>query len=307
MANELTTYLSDLRRIPRLTRERERELARAFRDRGDRAAGHLLVTSNLGFVVRLALRYRPRGRRLADLVQEGNLGLVRAVETFDPGREVRLITYAEPWIRARMLNQILHGWSLVKLGTTPAQRRLFFSMGRTQEELRQRLDPSDPEPEATVVDQLARHFRASPFEVESMRGRLAARDVSLDTPTKRGTDPIVDCLESATPRADDLLSSTEEATLTTARVASALACLDSRERLVVELRVLAHPTATLQAAGLRLGCSGERARQLEQRAMGKLRACMETCGATKGSASHCASLRVVRPASGRITGSSSTS
>jgi RNA polymerase sigma-32 factor len=278
MADYLESYLADIRRIPVLSRKRERELALAYCETGDRAAGHLLVTSNLAFVVRVARRYRSRARRLADLVQEGNLGLVRAVETYNPSREVRLITYAEPWIRARMLDLILQGWSLVRLGSSSAQRRLFFSMERTQEEMRRQLDPADPAPESTVVSLVASRLKASTHQVESMRWRLDSRDLSLDAPSWRGADPMIDCLEASTPRPDDLLSLNEEAVINRVRIASALGTLDPRERLVVELRVLADPPATLLEAGQQLGCGAERARQLEQRAFKKLRTCLQDQG-----------------------------
>jgi RNA polymerase sigma-32 factor len=296
------TYLAELRRIPLLTRERERELAIAYRDRRDLAAGRLLVTSNLRFVVRIARQYRTRGRKLADLVQEGNLGLVQAVERFDPDQGVRLISYAVTWIRARMLNQILQSWSLVKIGTTGAQRRLFFSLARTQRELERRLDPGDPEAASKLDTLLATCLGVTPAEVESMRQRLESKDVSLDAPTPRGDDAMVDLLASREAWQDETLSLAQESGLATGRVRAALGCLDERERLVIELRVLEEPTRTLQDVGERLGCGRERARQLEQRAMKKLRACLETCGAKKGCARHCASLRVITPAAGTVPG-----
>jgi len=289
-------YLSELRQIPLLTRERERELALAFRDHRDLAAGRLLVTSNLRFVVRIARQYGSRGRRLSDLVQEGNLGLVQSVERFDPDRDVRLISYAGPWIRARMLNHILHTWSLVKLGTTSAQRRLFFSLTRTQKEMERRCNPDDPEAGTKIVTMVATCLGVSPGEIESMRRRLDSMDVSLDAPSPRGDDAMIDLLASGEPRQDDVLSLAQEAGITSGRVRAALGCLDERERLVIELRVLDEPSQTLLEVGERLGCGRERARQLEQRAIKKLRACLETCGLEKGCARHCSSLRAVTPA-----------
>ena len=289
VGDHFDTYLSEIRKVPLLSRERERVLARSYRDTRNQGAGQLLVTSNLRFVVRIAREYCSEGRRMADLVQEGNLGLLQAVERFDPDKEVRLVSYAVTWIRARILNHILQSWSLVKVGTTSAQRRLFFSLTRTQREMARQFDPGDPEAETAMVPMLARCFGVAPGEIDAMRQRLDARDVSLDAPTPRGDESSIDFVASGDARQDDMLSMAEETDIDCVRVRAALGCLDERERLVIELRVMTEPSLTLEAVGQRLGCGRERARQLEVRAKKKLRTCLEGCGVEK----ECRESRVV--------------
>jgi len=270
-------YMAKIREIPLLSRERELDLARGYRETRDPGSAQLLVTSNLRFVVKIAREHCSEGLRMADLVQEGNLGLIQAVERFDPERGVRLITYAVTWIRARILNQILQSWSLVKIGTTSAQRRLFFSMTRTQRELEGQSDPGEPADPAKMVTMLARCFGVEPGVIEEMRQRLDVRDVSLDAPTPRGDESSIDLFASGDAQQDETLSMAQEAGIASGRVRAALGCLDERERLVVQLRVMTEPSLTLQAVGDRIGCGRERARQLEVRAMQKLRHCFENC------------------------------
>jgi RNA polymerase sigma-32 factor len=289
VGDHFDTYLSEIRKVPLLSREREREVARSYRDTRDPSAGQLLVTSNLRFVVRIAREYCSEGRRMADLVQEGNLGLLQAVERFDPDKEVRLVSYAVTWIRSRILNHILQSWSLVKVGTTSAQRRLFFSLTRTQKDLEGRCDPGEPGDPAKMVTMLARCFGVEPSVIVEMRQRLDARDVSLDAPTPRGDESSIDSLAAGDARQDDLLSLAEETDIDCVRVRAALGCLDDRERLVIQLRVMAEPSLSLEAVGQRLGCGRERARQLEVRAKKKLRTCLEGCGVEK----ECRESRVV--------------
>src|SRR5689334_24366663 len=134
-ASSLELYLSEINQFPLLTVEEEQNLARLYRRKGDSRAAHRLVTANLRFVVKVAYEYRSYGFKMADLIQEGNIGLMKAVQKFDPDKGIRLISYAVWWIRAYIQNHILKNWSLVKLGTTQAQRRLFFSLARTRREL----------------------------------------------------------------------------------------------------------------------------------------------------------------------------
>jgi RNA polymerase sigma-32 factor len=287
----LSRYFTDIRAIPVLSAEEERELARLYRRTGNPRAAQMLVTSNLRFVVRIAREYCSEGRRLADLVQEGNLGLIQAVERFDPEREVRLVTYAAVWIRARILNHILHTWSLVKLGTTTVQRRLFFSLSRKQKELTNQSDPTDPEAAAKIVPMLARCFGVEPSAIEEMRRRIEGRDVSLDAPVSDGEQSCLDCMPSGDARQDDVLSLAQENAIDCQRVRAALGCLDERERLVVELRIMNEPALTLSAVGERLGCGRERARQLEARAKKKLRTCLDSNGEAGCTASRVVVLR----------------
>jgi len=261
----LHAYLAEIRRIPLLTPEEEQRLARRFRD-GDARAGHALVTANLRFVVKVAFEYRAYGLRMPDLVQEGNLGLLRAVQKFDPDQQVRLISYAVWWIRAYLQNHILRSWSLVKLGTTQAQRKLFFSLARARRELAGEADlPAG-------LAQIARSLSVKPSEVEEMSMRLDQRDQSLDLPIGDGSATTHgDRLPSGAPSAHDQLARAEAQRRVGDGVRAALARLDERERYIVEQRLLAEPPMSLRALGVHFGVSRERARQLELRATGKLK------------------------------------
>jgi RNA polymerase sigma-32 factor len=258
-------YLTEIRRIPLLTVEGEQELTRRFRD-GDGRAGHELVASNLRFVVKVAFEYRSYGLRLADLIQEGNIGLMRAVQKFDPDKQIRLISYAVWWIRAYMQNHILRSWSMVKLGTTQAQRKIFFSLARARRELAQASD----EPCDTGL--IARSLCVKPSEVEEMSVRLDRRDQSLDLPLgDQGAASHGDRLAIDTPSAHDALAAAEQRHRVGTGVQAALARLDERERFIIEQRMMAEPPMSLRELGEHFGFSRERARQLELRATEKLR------------------------------------
>ena len=175
-SDDLESYFRDVRRFSMMKREQEQELGRKHRS-GDAAAGKALVTANLRFVVKIAGEYRSSGLPLADLVQEGNIGLMRAVSKFDPERGLRLISYAVWWIRAYIQAYVLRSWSLVRIGTTQAQRRLFFTLGKEYRYFRRNSEEEEPNPE-----QLARRLSVKPCEVIEMRSRMSSRDVSLDAP-----------------------------------------------------------------------------------------------------------------------------
>jgi RNA polymerase sigma-32 factor len=270
-ADSFDVYLAEVRQVPLLSREEERELARAFRLARDTRAAHRLVAANLRFVVQVARGYRSYGLRLADLVQEGNLGLMRAVEGYDPDRGFRLVSYAVWWIKAYIHGHILRSWSMVKLGTTQAQRRLFFTLARTQREVVRHGAPGAPGMDADALAAVARKLRVPPALVEQMGHRLSARDVSLDAPAGDGPTTRLDLLESEAPGPDDVLSGAEESAQVAGHVAAALASLDERERAIIERRVMSETPETLQALGASLGCTRERVRQLECRAKAKLR------------------------------------
>jgi RNA polymerase sigma-32 factor len=263
--SSLDAYLAEIRRIPLLAAEQEQELARRFRD-GDGRAGHQLVAANLRFVVKVAFEYRSYGLRMPDLVQEGNIGLMRAVQKFDPEKQIRLISYAVWWIRAFIQNHILRSWSLVKLGTTQAQRKLFFSLARTRRALEQGGDgPGD-------VGEIARSLSVKPAEVEEMSMRLDRRDQSLDLPFgEDGAATHGDRLAANTPSVHDELAAAELQRCVGAGVQAALARLDERERFIIEQRIMAERPMSLRELGQHFGFSRERARQLELRATEKLR------------------------------------
>jgi len=265
----LATYLSEINQYALLTAEEEQRLARRFK-KGDLPSGHRLVTSNLRFVVKVAYEYRSYGIKMADLIQEGNIGLMKAVQKFDPSKGIRLISYAVWWIRAYIQNYILKSWSLVKLGTTQAQRKLFFSLARTRREL-EKLGDGDGGT-AVNVDDIARKLRVKPQEVREMEQRMGGRDLSLDAPMgEDGGNSHVDFVVSQSAAQDDELGDKEEAGLINQRVKVALSRLDPRERFIIEQRVMNERPLTLKELGEHFGFSRERARQLEIRAKDKLK------------------------------------
>jgi RNA polymerase sigma-32 factor len=206
---------------------------------------------------------------MADLIQEGNIGLMKAVQKFDPNKEIRLISYAVWWIRAYIQNYILKSWSLVKLGTTQAQRKLFFSLARTKREL-EKLNAG--ESQLVQVEEIARRLRVKPAEVREMEQRMGGRDLSLDAPVgDDGGNAHVDLVPSPSVSQDLELADKEEAGIINSRVQVALCRLDPRERFIIERRVMNERQMTLKELGQHFGFSRERARQLEIRAKDKLK------------------------------------
>jgi RNA polymerase sigma-32 factor len=271
-ANSLELYLSEINRFPLLSVEEEQRLARRFAAEGDTRSAHRLVTANLRFVVKVAFEYRSYGFRMADLIQEGNIGLMKAVQKFDADKGIRLISYAVWWIRAYIQNYILKSWSLVKLGTTQAQRKLFFSLARTKRELDKLSSEHGADSDGQDAAKVARKLKVKPSEVREMEQRMDGRDLSLDAPIgEDGGHTHVDFVASADPGQDDELSGAQEQQLVQGKVGQALARLDRRERYIIEQRVMSERPLTLKELGEHFGFSRERARQLEIRAKEKLR------------------------------------
>ncbi|HVP59197.1 MAG TPA: RNA polymerase factor sigma-32 [Myxococcaceae bacterium] len=263
----LSLYLTEINRHSLLKVEEEQKLARRYA-KGDLQAGHRLVTANLRFVVKVAYEYRSYGIRMSDLIQEGNIGLMKAVQKFDADKGIRLISYAVWWIRAYIQNYILKSWSLVKLGTTQAQRKLFFSLTRTRREL-EKYNAGDG---AIPVEEIARRLRVKPTEVREMEQRMGGRDLSLDAPIgEDGSSTHVDFVASSAAWQDEEVANREEAGMINARVRTALNRLDPRERFIIEQRVMNERPMTLKELGEHFGFSRERARQLEIRAKDKLK------------------------------------
>ncbi len=270
--SSLELYLSEINRFPLLTVEEEQRLARSYRDVEDTRAAHRLVTANLRFVVKVAYEYRSYGFRMADLIQEGNIGLMKAVQKFDPDKGIRLISYAVWWIRAYIQNYILKSWSLVKLGTTQAQRKLFFSLARTKRELDKMSAEHGADSDAADPAKVARKLRVKPGEVREMEQRMEGRDLSLDAPLgDDGGYAHVDFVAAPGAPQDDEISGVEEQKLVSGRVVEALGRLDPRERYIIEQRVMSERPMTLKELGEHFGFSRERARQLELRAKDKLK------------------------------------
>ncbi len=270
--SSLELYLSEINQFPLLAVEQEQELARIYRMCGDTRAAHKLITSNLRFVVRVAYEYRSYGFRMADLVQEGNIGLMKAVQKFDPDKGIRLISYAVWWIRAYIQNYILKSWSLVKLGTTQAQRKLFFSLARTKRELDRMSVEHGCDSDGQNASKIARKLCVKPSEVREMEQRMEGRDFSLDAPVgDDGGHTHVDSVVGHGPGQDEELAGAEEREIVADNVGEAMARLDQRERYIIEKRIMSDEPMTLKELGEHFGFSRERARQLEIRAKEKLK------------------------------------
>ncbi len=266
----LQQYLAEVEKYPLLTPAKERELADLYYDKGDLAAAHSLVTANLRFVIKVAHEYRSYGMRMLDLVQEGNIGLMMAVKKFNPHRGYRLITYAVHWIRAYIQKYILQTWSLVKIGTTQAQRKLFYKLNQTKNALKG--GRADAETEMGMTDALAIALDVKDKDVVEMQMRMSGRDFSLDnTVDIEGGISYVDRLESKSQNQEDELIESEEVVLREEGVHKALATLSDRENYVVEHRILAEKPSTLQEVGDHLKISRERVRQIEVGALKKLK------------------------------------
>ncbi|MDC0709938.1 RNA polymerase sigma factor RpoH [Stigmatella sp. ncwal1] len=277
--DSLSTYLSEINQYPLLTQQEEQALARSFRQ-GDLQAGHRLVTSNLRFVVKVAYEYRSYGLRMSDLIQEANIGLMKAVQKFDPDKGIRLISYAVWWIRAYIQGYVLKNWSLVKLGTTQAQRRLFFALARTRREL-EKLGNTDGN--IVNAEEIARKLNVKASEVREMEQRMGGRDLSLDAPMGEDGDAThMDFVASDSVSQADEVADRQEADLARTRIQQALQRLDPRERFIIEKRVMSDSEMTLSELGEHFGFSRERARQLEIRAKDKLKAELATLMAEVG-------------------------
>ena len=265
----LDAYLERVSRIPVLSREEERALADRFRRDNDLSAARHLVLSHLRFVVHIARGYGGYGLPIGDLIQEGNVGLMKAVKRFDPSMNVRLVSFAVHWIRAEIHEYVLRNWRLVKIATTKAQRKLFFNLRK----LKKNLAWLTAEETAAV----ARDLGVSVGEVTEMEKRLAARDLSFD-PTPEADDEDVFSPATYLPAADsDPAESVETAEWesdSSDRLRGALDSLDARSRDILQRRWMTDDKATLHELADKYGVSAERIRQIESNALGKLRGLM---------------------------------
>ncbi len=270
----LSRYLQEIRKYPMLTPEEELELSKRWRDQEDMEAAHKLVTSHLRLVAKIAMGYRGYGLPLGELISEGNVGMMQAVKRFDPDRGFRLATYAMWWIRAAIQEYILHSWSLVKMGTTAAQKKLFFNLRRLKGQM-QAIDDGDLQPEQ--VAKIARVLDVPEQDVVNMNRRLSAPDHSLNAPVRADSegewqDWLVDESESQETEIGDR----EELTGRKALLTGALQTLNERERhILIERRLKDNPT-TLEELSQQYNISRERVRQIEVRAFEKLQKAMHT-------------------------------
>jgi len=269
----MAAYMSEVRRYPLLTPEEETSLATRLVEHGDTAAARKLIEANLRLVVKIAYEYRRAHRNLLDLVQEGNIGLIQAVGKFDPYRGVKLSSYAAFWIRAYILKFILNNWRLVKIGTTQAQRKLFFNLRKEREKLEQLgFHPT------TAL--LAEKLDVSEKDVIEMERRLSAPEASLDAPLGSGNDDEgsrtrLDYLPSDEDRPDRAVAQSEFAELLRGKLEAFSRTLEGREQAIFRERWLTDEPLTLQELGDRYNVSRERARQLEKRMLDRLKKYLE--------------------------------
>ena len=263
----LDAYIQAVGSVPSLTEQEERELAVRLREEGDLDAARQLVLAHLRFVVHIASRYQGYGLPIADLIQEGNVGLMKAVKRFDPSVGVRLVTFAVHWIRAEIHEFILRNWRLVKVATTKAQRKLFFNLRK----LKKRLGWMSPDEQEAVASYLG----VKPEEVAEMEMRLAGQDIAFDPPESAGEEQTYSPSQYLPSSDIDPATELEEADAmerASEQLAEALEGLDERSRDIIASRRLSEKKTTLHELAKRYGVSAERIRQIENLALKQLRA-----------------------------------
>jgi len=292
----LARYLEEIRRFPMLEPEEEYMLAKRWQEHADAEAAQKLVTSHLRLVARIAMGYRGYGLPISEIISEGNVGLMQAVKRFDPDRGFRLATYAMWWIRASIQEYILRSWSLVKMGTTAAQKKLFFNLRRAKGQI-QALEEGDLRPDQVKV--IAKRLGVPEEDVISMNRRLGG-DASLNAPVRADLDSgeWQDWLVDESPDQEEELVERDEMEHRRAYLESALNTLNERERRIFEARRLSDEPATLEDLSAEFGVSRERIRQIEVRAFEKVqKAVQQAARAKEGAAARAAS-----PAGARVAG-----
>jgi RNA polymerase sigma-32 factor len=261
----LDLYIADINRFSLLTPEEEFELAMRLKKDNDMEAAEKLIVSNLRFVVKIAHEYRNYGFKLTDLIQEGNIGLIHAVKKFDPEKGYRLISYAVWWIRAYIQNYLIKSWSLVKIGTTQAQRKLFFKLSQARRQL-ETISKKKPE-----FSEIADSLGVKGSEVAEMNLRMGSRDLSLnELINDDGDTSHMDLLIHDGDDQETLLIKHQERSLVKRDIAGALAKLNERESYIIRNRVMADDPLTLQEIGDKYNITRERARQIEKQALKKV-------------------------------------
>lgn len=261
----LQHYLVEIRRHPLLSPEEEHELAVRYKEYGDIEAAYRLVIANLRLVVMIARKYQRAFHNLLDLIQEGNIGLMEAVRKFDPYRGVRFPSYAVWWVRAYIIRYIMNNWRMVKIGTTQAQRKLFFNLRQEKEKL-------EAEGFAPAPKLLAQRLDVKEDEVVEMEQRLSVRDLSVDTPIDADEgSTLLDFIADKRATVEEEVASTQYRQLVAEKMAKFAERLKGREQVIFERRLLAEEPLTLQEIGDQYGISRERVRQLEARLKRKLK------------------------------------
>jgi RNA polymerase sigma-32 factor len=270
----LTRYLEEIRRFPMLEPQEEYMLAKRYSEHGDRDAAHRLVTSHLRLVAKIAMGYRGYGLPIGEVISEGNVGLMQAVKRFEPERGFRLATYAMWWIKAAIQEYILRSWSLVKMGTTANQKRLFFNLRKAKSQI-QALDEGDLKPDQ--VTQIATKLNVSEEEVVSMNRRLSG-DASLNAPIRASdgdSGEWQDWLADDSESQESVLAEQDELNQRREMLKDAMGVLDKRERRIFEARRLSDDPLTLEQLSDEFDVSRERVRQLEVRAFEKVQKAMQ--------------------------------
>ena len=264
--DSLSRYMVEIRRYALLSPEEEHELAVQYKEYGDVQAAYRLVTANLRLVVMIARSYQRAFQNLLDLIQEGNVGLMDAVRHFDPYRGVRFPSYAVWWVRAYIIRYIMNNWRMVKLGTTQAQRKLFFNLQKEKERLE--AEGYSPEPK-----RLAHNLGVKEREVVEMEQRMAARDLSVDAPLDAGDESatFLDFLADQSANAEEAVSTLEYQQLIRRKLMDFAQTLEGKEEVIFNQRLFAEEPLTLQDIGDQYGISRERVRQLESRLKKKLK------------------------------------
>jgi len=269
----LSRYLDEIRKFPMLEPGQEYMLAKRWREHGDRDAAHKLVTSHLRLVAKIAMGYRGYGLPISEVVSEGNIGLMQAVKRFEPEKGFRLATYAMWWIRASIQEYILRSWSLVKMGTTANQKKLFFNLRKAKSQI-SALDEGDLRPEQ--VKSIAKSLGVEEQEVVEMNRRLGG-DASLNAPVREeGEGEWQDWLVDESTNQEANLAETEERDNRSKALHQALTVLNDRERRIFEARRLAEDPVTLENLSDEFGVSRERVRQIEVRAFEKVQAAVRS-------------------------------
>ncbi|MEQ8403647.1 MAG: RNA polymerase sigma factor RpoH [Oceanicaulis sp.] len=277
----LSRYLAEIRKFPMLEKDEEFMLAKRWQEHEDTEAAHKMVTSHLRLVAKIAMGYRGYGLPVAEVISEGNVGLMQAVKKFDPDKGFRLATYAMWWIRASIQEYILRSWSLVKMGTTAAQKKLFFNLRRMKSQMRA-LEEGDLHPDQ--VEQIATKLGVTDDDVISMNRRLSGPDASLNAPLRSESESEwQDWLsDDAATTAEDELATSDEFDTRMSLLQEAMAGLNEREQHIIQERRLNEEPKTLEDLAQVYGVSRERIRQIEVRAFDKLQKAMTTLAAERG-------------------------
>ena len=264
----LSIYLQEIKKFPILTAEEEYMLAKRYKEHGDTEAAHKLVTSHLRLVAKIAMGYRGYGLPVTDLISEGNVGIMQAVKKFDPERGFRLATYAMWWIRAQIQEYVLHSWSLVKIGTTAAQKKLFFNLKKLKNQLSS-IDSGNLSPEN--AREIATRLNVKEAEVLDMDNRLFSGDQSLNVKVgDEGDAEWQDMLIDSHDTQDNILENSNEISFRKKIFEKALEVLNDREKEIISLRKLKDKPVKLEDLSKKFNISRERVRQIEEKAFEKL-------------------------------------